>query len=255
MAEASARRIDRIDVAPRFTEADAVRLNNMFRGTDTHEMLRILLKEHMLGDVALVSSFGAESVALLHLVASIDPGVPVLFLDTGKHFPETLAYRDQVAALLGLKDLRILHPDPELLAKRDATDLRWSYDPDGCCEIRKVQPLEKALAGFDATITGRKAFQASTRGNLPRFEIEGDRLKFNPLADWTRADLEAYFEAHNLPHHPLEEQGYLSIGCAPCTSMVKPGEDPRAGRWRGWEKTECGIHTPVDDGDPNLPVF
>lgn len=255
MAEAAARKIDRIDVAPRFTEADAVRLNNLFRGTDTHEMLRILLKEHMLGYVALVSSFGAESVALLHLVASIDPGVPVIFLDTGKHFPETLAYRDQVAAMLGLTDLRVLYPDPELLAKRDATDLRWSYDPDGCCEIRKVQPLERALAGFDATITGRKAFQASTRGNLPRFEIEGDRLKFNPLADWTKADLDAYFDAHHLPHHPLEEQGYLSIGCAPCTSMVKPGEDPRAGRWRGWEKTECGIHTPVDDGDPNLPVF
>jgi len=255
MAEAAARKIDRIDVAPRFTEADAVRLNNLFRGTDTHEMLRVLLKDHMLGEVALVSSFGAESVALLHLVASIDPSVPVLFLDTGKHFPETLAYRDQVAALLGLKDLRVLHPDPEMLVKRDATDLRWSYDPDGCCEIRKVQPLEKALAGFDATITGRKAFQASTRGNLPRFEIDGDRLKFNPLADWTKADLDAYFEAHALPRHPLEEQGYLSIGCAPCTSMVKPGEDPRAGRWRGWEKTECGIHTPVDDNDPNLPVF
>jgi phosphoadenosine phosphosulfate reductase len=259
MAEAAARKIARkldiIDVAPRFTEADAVRLNNLFRGTDTHEMMRVLLKDHMLGDVALVSSFGAESVALLHLVASIDPSVPVLFLDTGKHFPETLTYRDQVAALLGLKDLRVLHPDPEVLAKRDATDLRWSYDPDGCCEIRKVQPLEKALAGFDATITGRKAFQASTRGNLPRFEIDGDRLKVNPFASWTKADLDTYFEAHNLPRHPLEEQGYLSIGCAPCTSMVKPGEDPRAGRWRGWEKTECGIHTPLDDGDPNLPVF
>ena len=259
MADAAARKIARkldvIDVAPRFTEADAVRLNNLFRGTDTQEMLRTLLKDHMLGEVALVSSFGAESVALLHLVASIDPDVPILFLDTGKHFPETLAYRDQMAALLGLTDLRTLHPDPELLAKRDATDLRWSYDPDGCCEIRKVQPLEKALAAFDATITGRKAFQASTRGNLPRFEIDGDRLKVNPLANWTKADLDAYFEAHDLPRHPLEAQGYLSIGCAPCTSMVKPGEDPRAGRWRGWEKTECGIHTPVDDNDPNLPVF
>ena len=255
MADAGLRRIDIIDVAPRFTEADAVRLNNMFRGTDTHEMLRSVLGNHMLGDVALVSSFGAESVALLHLVAAIDPGVPVIFLDTGKHFPETLIYRDQVAELLGLRDLRILHPDPEVLAKRDVTDLRWSYDPDGCCEIRKVQPLEKALAGFDATITGRKAFQASTRGNLPRFEIDGDRLKVNPFASWTKADLDAYFLAHDLPRHPLEAQGYPSIGCAPCTSMVKPGEDPRSGRWRGWDKTECGIHTPLDDGDPNLPVF
>ncbi|NML04950.1 phosphoadenylyl-sulfate reductase [Sphingomonas sp. G-3-2-10] len=245
---------DRIDLTPRFTEADAVRLNNMFRGADTLEMLRAVLGNHMLGEVGIVSSFGAESVALLHLVASVDPNIPVLFIDTGKHFPETLAYRDQVAELLGL-NLRILTPDAETLARRDETGLRWSYDPDGCCEIRKVAPLEKALVDFDATITGRKAFQASTRGNLPRFEIDGDRLKVNPFASWTKADLEAYFETHNLPRHPLEAQGYLSIGCAPCTSVVKPGEDPRAGRWRGWEKTECGIHTPVDDNDPNLPVF
>jgi phosphoadenosine phosphosulfate reductase len=259
MAEIAARKIDRLDLTPRFTTADAVRLNNMFRGTETREMLKVLLGEHMLGDVALVSSFGAESAALLHLVASVDPTVPVLFLDTGKHFPETLAYRDQLAGLIGLKDLRILHPDAEMLAKKDATDLRWSYDPDGCCEIRKVIPLEKAMRDFDASITGRKAFQASTRNALPRFEIDTadvfGRLKVNPLASWTKADLDAYFVEHDLPHHPLEAQGYASIGCAPCTSVVQPGEDPRAGRWRGWEKTECGIHTPIDDNDPNLPVF
>jgi len=258
MAEAARRverEVDRIDLTPRFTAADAVRLNNMFRGVDTQEMLRTVLGEHMVGDVALVSSFGAESAALLHLVASIDPTVPVLFLDTGKHFPETLAYRDELAARLGLKDLRILAPDAEVIEKRDATGLRWSYDPDGCCEIRKVVPLEKAMADFDASITGRKAFQASTRNALPRFELDGDRLKVNPFANWTKADLDAYFVEHDLPQHPLVAQGYLSIGCAPCTSVFKPGEDPRAGRWRGWEKTECGIHTPIDDNDPNLPVF
>ncbi len=258
MAEAARkadREIDRIDVAPRWTVADAIRLNNLFRGTGTEEMLREVLGGHMLGEVALVSSFGAESAVLLHLVARVDPGIPVIFLDTGKHFPETIAYRDALVERLGLTDVRIVSPDPETLEKRDATGLRWSYDPDGCCEIRKVIPLEKALAPFDASITGRKAFQASTRNALPRFELEGDRLKFNPLANWTRADIDAWFEAHDLPRHPLEAQGYLSIGCAPCTSVVKPGEDPRAGRWRGWEKTECGIHTPVDDNDPNLPVF
>jgi phosphoadenosine phosphosulfate reductase len=255
MADADIRRIDRIDLTPRFTESDALRLNNMFRGTETREMLRILFKDHMLGDVALVSSFGAESAVLLHLVASVDPNIPVIFLDTGKHFPETLAYRDELAAKIGLRNLRIIHPDAEVLAKRDTTDLRWSYDPDGCCEIRKVVPLEKAMAGFDASITGRKGFQSRTRTALPRFEIDGDRLKVNPLASWTKDDIEAYFAEHDLPRHPLEAQGYLSIGCSPCTSMVKPGEDPRAGRWRGWEKTECGIHTPVDDNDPNLPVF
>ncbi|MEP9360317.1 phosphoadenylyl-sulfate reductase [Sphingomonas sp. KR3-1] len=250
-----ARKIDRLDVAPRWTAADAIRLNNLFRGTDTPEMLREVLGNHMLGDVALVSSFGAESAALLHLVAQADPNVPVIFLDTGKHFPETLAYRDQLVDFIGLKNLQIIAPDPEAIEKRDATGLRWSYDPDGCCEIRKVIPLEKALAGFDTSITGRKAFQASTRNALPRFEVEGDRLKFNPLASWTKDDIEAYFVEHDLPRHPLEAQGYLSIGCAPCTSVVKPGEDPRSGRWRGWDKTECGIHTAVEDGDPNQPSF
>ncbi|MEG3182219.1 phosphoadenylyl-sulfate reductase [Sphingomonas sp. LT1P40] len=256
MAKVSARKIDRIDTSPRFGERDAIRLNNMFRGIPTVEMLRTVLAEQMVGDGAIVSSFGAESAALLHLVASIDPSVPVLFLDTGKHFAETLAYRDQLAARLGLRDLRILSPDAETIAKRDETGLRWSYDPDGCCEIRKVIPLEKAMAGFDASITGRKAFQASTRNALPRFEVDAaGRLKVNPLADWTQADIEAYFVAHDLPRHPLVADGYLSIGCAPCTSRVKPGEDPRSGRWVGWDKTECGIHTPVTDGDPNLPVF
>ncbi|HWU95701.1 MAG TPA: phosphoadenylyl-sulfate reductase [Sphingomonas sp.] len=249
------RDIDRIDVAPRWTAADAIRLNNLFRGTDTPEMLREVLGNHMLGEVALVSSFGAESAALLHLVAQADPNTPVIFLDTGKHFPETLAYVHELAEFIGLKNLQIITPDADTIEKRDATGLRWSYDPDGCCEIRKVIPLEKALAGFDTSITGRKAFQASTRNALPRFELEGDRLKFNPLASWTKQDIETYFEAHSLPRHPLEAQGYLSIGCAPCTSVVKPGEDPRSGRWRGWDKTECGIHTPVEDGDPNQPSF
>lgn len=256
MGSVTARKIDRIDLTPRFGERDAIRLNNLFRGVSTEEMLRTVLTESMVGDVALVSSFGAESAALLHLVASIDPSVPVLFLDTGKHFPETLAYRDTLVARLGLTGLRVLTPDPELLEKKDGSGLRWSYDPDGCCEIRKVIPLDAAMAGFDASITGRKAFQASTRNALPRFEVDAaGKLKVNPLADWTKADIEAYFATHDLPRHPLEAQGYLSIGCAPCTSKVKPGEDPRSGRWVGWDKTECGIHTPVADGDPDLPVF
>ena len=255
MAEAAARKIDRIDTAPRFTAADAHRLNNLFRGRDTQEMLKAVLGEAMLGDVAVVSSFGAESAVLLHLIAQADRNVPVLFLDTGKHFPETLEYRDLLVERLGLTNLQILRPDAEQLAARDDSGLRWSYDPDGCCEIRKVVPLEKALAPLDASITGRKAFQSSTRAALPRFELDGDRLKVNPLIDWNKADIDAYFAEHDLPRHPLEAQGYPSIGCAPCTSKVKPGEDPRAGRWRGWDKTECGIHTPVDDNDPDLPVF
>ena len=258
MADTRVRAVDRIDTSPRYTEADAIRLNNMFRGRDTFEVLETVLPEQMLGDVATVSSFGAEAVVLLHLLSRIDRSLPVLFLDTGKHFPETLAYRDQVTALLGLTDVRSLTPDAADVAARDETGLRWSYDPDGCCAIRKVAPLQKALAPFDAQISGRKAFQSSTRSALPRFEIEDGRLKMNPLADWDKSRIENYFAEHNLPRHPLEAQGYPSIGCAPCTSRVKPGEDPRAGRWRGWDKTECGIHTatsPLDDSGANDPAF
>jgi phosphoadenosine phosphosulfate reductase len=248
---------DRINTAPRYTDGDAVRLNNMFRGRDTVEMLTALLRENMLGDAAVVSSFGAESAVLLHLIANIDPSIPVLFLDTGKHFPETVTYREELQAMLGLRDLRILTPDPALLRERDESGLRWSYDPDGCCEMRKVLPLKAALAGFDAQFTGRKAFQSSTRRALPRFEIEDDRLKVNPLADWDKAKIDAYATKHALPAHPMVKQGYPSIGCSPCTTKVAPGEDPRSGRWKGWDKVECGIHnavTPINDG-ANDPIF
>jgi phosphoadenosine phosphosulfate reductase len=247
---------DRIDTGPRFSESDAVRLNRMFRGQDAQEMLASVLGSGLAGEVAVVSSFGAESAVLLHLVAQIDPALPVLFLETGKHFPETLAYRDLLVQRLGLTDLRNLTPDPLDLA-RDETGLRWSYDPDGCCEIRKVLPLAKALGPFDATITGRKGFQSSTRAGLPRFEIDTSdaqgRLKINPLADWSPEAIAAYIVEHDLPPHPLVAEGYPSIGCSPCTSMVAAGEDPRAGRWRGWDKTECGIHVPGAPDDGELP--
>ncbi|MEY4500864.1 MAG: hypothetical protein RIS52_754 [Pseudomonadota bacterium] len=255
MASVATRPIDRINTAPRYTESDAIRLNNMFRGRDTVEMLEALIADNMLGDAAIVSSFGAESAVLLHLIGSIDPSVPVIFLETGKHFPETLAYRDLLIETIGLTGVRNIMPDPEAIAKKDETGLRWSYDPDGCCEIRKVIPLKAALAPFDAQFTGRKAFQSSTRAALPRFEVEEGRLKVNPLADWDKARLEAYLADNALPVHPLVAQGYPSIGCAPCTSKVAPGEDERSGRWKGWDKVECGIHTAVEDNPANDPVF
>ena len=258
MAEADPRFVDRIDTSPRFDAADAIALNRRFRGADTREMLVAVLQEGIAGRVAIVSSFGAESAVLLHLVASIDPATPVLFLETGKHFPETLAYRDLLVERLGLTNLINLTPDPALLAARDESGLRWSYDPDGCCEIRKVLPLAAALTDYDATLTGRKAFQSSTRANLPRFEIDISdafgRLKINPLIDWSAEDLAAYIAEHDLPPHPLVAEGYPSIGCSPCTHKVAPGEDPRSGRWKGWDKTECGIHSPVQLGpDGELP--
>lgn len=257
----AARIRDLIDTGPRFDEADAVRLNRLFRGTETSEMLETVLKERMVGDIAIVSSFGAESAVLLHLVSRVDPNVPVLFLDTGKHFPETLDYRDLLVKQLGLTNLVNLVPDAQELAKKDENGLRWSYDPDGCCEIRKVNPLEKALLGYDASFSGRKAFQASTRATLPRFEVDTTdaqgRLKVNPLIDWSPERIAAYIAEHDLPAHPLVSQGYPSIGCMPCTSKVAEGEDPRSGRWRGWNKTECGIHvaTHSDYTTKNAPEF
>lgn len=253
------RTIDLIDTAPRFAETEAIRLNNLFRGTETQEMLRSVLRDNLAGDVAVVSSFGAESAVLLHLVAQVDPNTPVLFLETHKHFPETVAYRDLLVERLGLTNLIIVEPDASVVAQKDDNGLRWSWDPDGCCEIRKVVPLAKALALFDASITGRKGFQSSTRAGLPRFEIDRSdaqgRLKINPLASWSKEALEAYFIEHDLPAHPLVAQGYPSIGCAPCTSKVAPGEDARSGRWKGWDKVECGIHVPgtPDDDKGELP--
>jgi phosphoadenosine phosphosulfate reductase len=245
MAEAGlARSIDSIDTAAPFTATDVARLTARYAGVATAEMLADLISGELKGRVAAVSSFGSESAVLLAMVADVDRDVPVIFINTQKIFGETLAYRDELAERLGFTDLRVFRPDPRLLAEMDATSLRWSYDPDGCCDLRKVEPLRRALAPFDAWISGRKGFQTG-RGALPRFEIDEGRLKINPLADWDKAAITASFEARQLPRHPLEAQGYPSIGCVPCTSQVQPGEDPRAGRWRGWDKTECGIHDPV----------
>jgi len=247
------RKIDVIDTAPAYTQADADALNARFAGVDTLDMLKALFAEGLLGNTAVVSSFGTESAVLLHLVARANPATPVVFVDTLRMFPETLDYRDLLMETFGLSDSRTVKPDPVVLAAKDAQELRWSYDPDGCCEIRKVEPLKRAKAGLDSWISGRKAFQSQTRQNIARFEIEDGRLKVNPLGDWVKADLDAYFAEYDLPRHPLEAEGYPSIGCQPCTSKVQAGEDPRAGRWRGWEKTECGIHVPEKPGEE--PVF
>lgn len=229
--------------------ADAEQLNAHY-ADNAEQALHDVLTDPAFGPTALVSSFGAESAVLLHLASRIAPQTPVLFVETGWLFPETLAYAESLSAHLGLKDVRWLRPDPATLAEKDPKRLRWSYDPDGCCAIRKVAPLDAALVDFAITLSGRKRHQAATRQNLRLFEADGPRLKMNPLADWDAARLAAYAATHALPPHPLVAEGYPSIGCSPCTSRVQPGEDPRAGRWRGWDKVECGIHNPADD-----PVF
>jgi phosphoadenosine phosphosulfate reductase len=249
----AARRLDTIDTGRVYTAADAAAFAARFAGVSAQDMLRELLTGELKGRIAAVSSFGAESAVLLHMIAEVDRDVPVIFTNTQKMFGETLAYRDELAERLGFTDLRVFRPDPRLLRLKDDKGLRWSYDPDACCDLRKVEPLRRALLPFDTWISGRKGFQASTRRAMARFEEDDGRLKINPLSAWTKADLDAYFADHDLPRHPLEAQGYPSIGCAPCTSRVQPGEDPRAGRWRGWDKVECGIHVPEKPGEE--PAF
>ncbi len=224
-------------------ETRADDLNARYRHHAASAVLRHALSDPQVGRIALVSSFGAESVVLLHMLAVIDRTAPVLFIDTRMLFPETLDYQRQVADRLGLTDLRIIQARPEDLARQDPGGDLHGSNPDACCTLRKTQPLERALDGFDAWITGRKRFQAGTRAALEFFEADIDgRLKVNPLAHWDKADVQDYMINNRLPRHPLVARGYPSIGCAPCTSPVKPGEDERAGRWRGAAKEECGIH-------------
>lgn len=206
-------------------------------------LLRHALLEAFPGGIAVVSSFGAESAVLLAFVAEIDPATPVLFLDTGRHFPETELYRHTLTRHLGLSRVIPVRPAAEALTERDPGGDLWYFDPDACCALRKVAPLAAALAPYRAWVTGRKRFQADTRRNLPFIELVGGRIKINPLADWTSERLAAEFRRRRLPPHPLLARGYRSIGCAPCTLPTAAGEDPRAGRWAGRAKTECGIHT------------
>lgn len=214
----------------------------------------VSVMEHALGDpdvgaTTLVSSFGAESVVLLHMLSVMDRHTPVLFIDTQMLFPETLAYQQELAEKLELANIQTIVADQAALDYEDPDGTLHQFNTDACCNLRKTVPLENALRPYDAWITGRKRFQAGTRAALEFFEVDGDsRLKINPLAMWGPEDLQDYMINNRLPRHPLVAKGYPSIGCAPCTSPVKPGEDPRAGRWRGSNKTECGIH--FIDGKP-----
>lgn len=227
------------------SQEEALRLADRYAEADTLSLLDGMIHREFPGRIALVSSFGTEAAVLLHLVATVEPATPVLFIDTGKLFGETLRYRDQLTARLGLKDVRTIRPDPARIEAADADGVLWYGNPDMCCYIRRVEPLQRALVGFAAWISGRKGFHGGERQGLPRIEAGDDgRIKINPLAYWQKADIDAYFAAHDLPRHPLEADGFLSIGCMPCTDRVAPGEDMRAGRWRGKAKTECGIHLP-----------
>jgi phosphoadenosine phosphosulfate reductase len=223
-------------------QARVAALNAAYAHHSAFAVMARALTDPEVGRIALVSSFGAESVVLLHMLSVMDRARPVIVLETGKLFPETAAYRAELTERLGLADVRAVAPAPASLAATDPAGDLHGRDPDACCALRKTAPLARALDGFDAWITGRKRFQTGDRAALPFFEAEDGRLKVNPLAHWTPADLGDYMDNNRLPRHPLVARGYPSIGCAPCTEPVAPGEDPRAGRWRGSDKTECGIH-------------
>ncbi|OUS07407.1 phosphoadenosine phosphosulfate reductase [Rhodobacterales bacterium 52_120_T64] len=223
-------------------------LNNRHRDSDASVVLRDVLGDALFGPIALVSSFGAEAVVLLHMVSEIDKATPIIFIDTEMLFPQTLAYQRKLAEDFGLSDVRRITPSREAVFLRDPDNLMHLADKNSCCALRKTEPLEDALAGFDVWISGRKRFQGGVRAEMALFESEDDkRIKVNPLAHWTREDVADYIAANNLPRHPLVAKGYPSIGCEPCTTPVSSGEDERAGRWRDEEKTECGIHFMNDD--------
>jgi len=227
---------------PEQPAARLARLNAELRTASAQEILRAAISREWPGELTYVSSFGAESVVMLSLIAEVDPSLPIVFIDTGMHFPQTLDYKDEVIDRLGLTGVREITPSETERKVLDPKNMLWKTDADACCALRKVRPLEPALEGFGAWITGRKRFHGGARMSLPVFEYADGRYKVNPLASWTQADVDAYLAEKNLPAHPLVSQGYPSIGCWPCTKPAADPSDPRSGRWAGQQKTECGLH-------------
>jgi len=220
-------------------------LNDKYKGATPQQLIRGLLEDDFPGQVSLVSSFGTESAVLLHMAGQVDPDIDVVFVNTGKLFGETIKYKNKLIDTIGLRNVRTIMPKPALLDQNDPTGVLWSQSTDRCCYTRKVEPMQRALKDVNIWISGRKGFHGGDRTNLPLFELIEGRIKVNPLAGWQKSNLDHYFQAYALPKHPLEADGYLSVGCMPCTSPVSEGEDIRAGRWRGTDKTECGIHLPA----------
>jgi phosphoadenosine phosphosulfate reductase len=235
--------VSTLAVSPSVGHTPVAALDAALRTASPQQVIAAALQAIGRERLAVVSSFGTESAALLKVTADVDPAIPVIFLDTGHMFAETLAYRDQLIEILGLRDVRSVAPDATALAREDADNDLWFSDPDACCRIRKVEPLARALAPFTAWINGRKRFQGGLRAAIPVVEQDGARVKFNPFANVAREDIAEIYRAANLPQHPLVAAGFRSIGCMPCTSRSDANEDDRAGRWRGRGKTECGIHT------------
>jgi phosphoadenylyl-sulfate reductase (thioredoxin) len=222
-------------------QALAVELNAKYRDASAEEIVRAAVSRFP-GRIATLSSFGTEAAVGLHILSRVARDTPVLFLDTDRHFAPTLSYRDQLTKKLGLTDLRTL--TPQAAETNDPRGDLWRTNPDACCSLRKVQPLAAVAPQFDALITGRKRFHGGARVRLPVFEAVGAQIRVNPLANWSSEAIEAHLEVYDLPRHPLTQGGYRSVGCWPCTQPSAEEENIRAGRWRGLEKSECGIHMP-----------
>jgi len=225
-------------------DAYVKRLNASYGDASAEALLDVMINYEFKNRIALVSSFGTEAAVLLELVARVNPDTPVIFLETGMHFAQTLQYKRKLTERLGLTNIHNVEPAAEDLKEHDPENSLWQWDTDKCCHIRKVVPLQKTLGRYDAWINGRKQMHGGERVRLPRVELNGKHIKVNPLARWTRQDIEAAFAELGLPQHPLKEQNYLSVGCWPCTQPSTDG-DIRSGRWAGSEKSECGIHGPL----------
>ena len=200
--------------------------------------------ENYAGGLVLASSFGAEDVVLIDMLHKLAPTMPVFYLDTNKHFTETYATRDKLQERYSTTFIQVL---PKLTLAEQASahgDNLWEKDPNLCCQIRKVEPLQRVLSGYQAWITGIRREQSPTRANAKKVEWDEkfNLVKFNPLADWTDGQVWEYIHANDVPYNPLHDNNYPSIGCSVCTRAVRHGQDPRAGRWAGFEKTECGLH-------------
>jgi phosphoadenosine phosphosulfate reductase len=222
----------------------AAELSAQWEGRAPDYIMAAALNGAFRNRIALVSSFGAESAVMLHMAAQIDRTAPVLFLDTDRHFPQTLQYRDELVEWLDLTNVTVIAPDAHEAAQEDAKGDLWRSDPDACCALRKVRPLSAALTGFDAWFTGRKRAHGGGRSRLAVVEHDGRQFKVNPLVAMKADDIQAYFIRCGLPPHPMVELGYPSIGCWPCTQPAAR-DAGRAGRWAGLDKTECGIHAPT----------
>ena len=206
------------------------------------DLVEAMIAREFAGRIAVLSSFGAEAAVLLDLVAQVDRHTPILFIDTLRHFPETLRYVDTLMTHLGLTNLVRIGPDPQDAERRDPIGDLCRREHDACCTMRKVEPLQRALEGYDAWITGRKRYHGALRADLPKIEHSRGRIKINPIADWDGERIDQVFEERKLPRHPMVEDGFLSIACMSCTTRPAPGEGVRSGRWAGTGKTECGIH-------------